>query len=769
MAISFQMVIARGALLLLLTMCIHNSAPSQDAMHGTSGVVLKETPVNRSYRGMPVLFLPGTTQAGNDVGSDNRHQPTNSVTPPLFPDSSGFTRFPGLEGGTVRSITRDSSGWLYLGTDGEVYVSSDNGTHWKMNLFPSQVHNFVEPVTILGPTTIVAESDFYNFISRDRGTTWEYISGNYQGFAVDTNGVVYAGSDYGGVSRSFDTAKTWEPFGLQGKKVWRVWLCGAGRIACPSDSGSYFSTNSGTTWRFRRNDTLYTSALIGDKRGRLFVFSYRDNGLYRSLDFGITWQRLTLPSSVDVYRINVQSDGEVLAVGSGKVLSSLDGGDTWSQLDFPIESPLTAGRDALGNLLVGSFMGVHKWNGGSGEWEALNTGLYGRRIECIIFTSRGSLLVQSLWNWYRSTNGGTDWSVVQFDSTIAGLSAYSPGISTRSGTIFLAAAFEGESGFLRSTDDGVSWDKISVMANNYFFSGIVESASGALVAVNPRGYIFKSTNNGSSWERVREGNTSASSYTGTIAADLNGHCYATTDSIVVVLRNDLLWKETPLRRAYSGWESMSIDTRGEVFLGVAGNGVFHSADSGATWKTMNGGYLDTYVMSTAADDSGNIVAGTGSGVFRLADSVNVWRPFSNGLPRTYMTAMTFSPEGNLYVGTQSFGMYRSNTPLSKRVPRIEPPPAFLPGDFALHQNYPNPFNGGTLIRYFLPAFARVEIKLYDVLGQEIATLVKGDFSPGEYDVRWVPGQAATGVYFCQMKTFSPFGAHNRVIKLLYLR
>jgi hypothetical protein len=77
----------------------------------------------------------------------------------------------------------------------------------------------------------------------------------------------------------------------------------------------------------------------------------------------------------------------------------------------------------------------------------------------------------------------------------------------------------------------------------------------------------------------------------------------------------------------------------------------------------------------------------------------------------------------------------------------------IPTVFALDQNYPNPFNPSTTIRFALPMRANVELKVFDLLGREVRTLLRGDqYAPGVHSVTWdgrnAAGKAvATGVYF----------------------
>jgi hypothetical protein len=70
----------------------------------------------------------------------------------------------------------------------------------------------------------------------------------------------------------------------------------------------------------------------------------------------------------------------------------------------------------------------------------------------------------------------------------------------------------------------------------------------------------------------------------------------------------------------------------------------------------------------------------------------------------------------------------------------------LPQVFALHQNYPNPFNPTTTITYDLPSSAFVTVKVYNIIGEEITTLVNGDLNAGIHTVSWNAGSLPSGVY-----------------------
>ena len=75
----------------------------------------------------------------------------------------------------------------------------------------------------------------------------------------------------------------------------------------------------------------------------------------------------------------------------------------------------------------------------------------------------------------------------------------------------------------------------------------------------------------------------------------------------------------------------------------------------------------------------------------------------------------------------------------------------VPDKFNLAQNYPNPFNPTTNIRFDIQKTSQVELKVYDVLGKEVQTLVNSQLSPGTYNVNFDAATLATGVYFYTIK------------------
>ncbi len=86
-------------------------------------------------------------------------------------------------------------------------------------------------------------------------------------------------------------------------------------------------------------------------------------------------------------------------------------------------------------------------------------------------------------------------------------------------------------------------------------------------------------------------------------------------------------------------------------------------------------------------------------------------------------------------------------------------------DFQLFQNYPNPFNPATIIRYSLPEATHVILKVYNIIGEEITTLVNENKSPGDYRVTWDAENNSSGIYIYQITA----GEYSSARKCIVIR
>ena len=131
-----------------------------------------------------------------------------------------------------------------------------------------------------------------------------------------------------------------------------------------------------------------------------------------------------------------------------------------------------------------------------------------------------------------------------------------------------------------------------------------------------------------------------------------------------------------------------------------------------------------------------------------------------GYPAVDVQAITFDRNGRMFLGT-SDGVFRSR----QITTGIEQNRSVGPLTFALEQNYPNPFNPTTTISYQLPEVNRITLKVFDVLGREVATLVNNVEGPGYKTMQWNASGVASGFYFYKLQA----GDFTQTKKLILLR
>jgi alpha-glucosidase (family GH31 glycosyl hydrolase) len=90
---------------------------------------------------------------------------------------------------------------------------------------------------------------------------------------------------------------------------------------------------------------------------------------------------------------------------------------------------------------------------------------------------------------------------------------------------------------------------------------------------------------------------------------------------------------------------------------------------------------------------------------------------------------------------------------------------YPPAEFVLEQNYPNPFNGSTTFAFSMRSSGNASLKIYDLLGREVATVFSERFSPGFHERRWDATGIPSGVYYYRMEA----GEHSRTRKLVLVR
>ncbi|MGH7595096.1 MAG: Kelch repeat-containing protein [bacterium] len=134
---------------------------------------------------------------------------------------------------------------------------------------------------------------------------------------------------------------------------------------------------------------------------------------------------------------------------------------------------------------------------------------------------------------------------------------------------------------------------------------------------------------------------------------------------------------------------------------------------------------------------------------------NSWRQMAPmPLPRHGIGAATVADTIFIIGGgpVQGFGVSNVNSGFVVSPTTAVRGEAKAPQDFALYQNYPNPFNPSTMIRFVVPSHGPVTLKIFNALGNEIATLVNGKIEAGAHETLWQAGQVPAGIYFYRLQT-----------------
>lgn len=175
-----------------------------------------------------------------------------------------------------------------------------------------------------------------------------------------------------------------------------------------------------------------------------------------------------------------------------------------------------------------------------------------------------------------------------------------------------------------------------------------------------------------------------------------------------------------------------------------------------TWSSVAGATSYTVQVSTSSSFNSFVVNQSGISNTSLA---------LTGLQAS--TQYSWRVSASNTSETSSFSAARSFvTTVASSVELID---GVVPKDFQLAQNYPNPFNPSTTIRFDLPNANRVTLKIFDVSGRELSTLVNDVMRPGRYAVRWNGRDASgrdqsSGTYFYRLQT-SSFSKTNRMVLL----
>lgn len=406
------------------------------------------------------------------------------------------------------------------------------------------------------------------------------------------------------------------------------------------------------------------------------------------------------------------------------------------------------------------------------RWTQSNEGLTNLRVYSLTALSDKIIFTGTVHGIFCSTDSGKSW-----EEKSSGLTNF---VIDALGSNHRNLVYAGVSGgyppygleaeCVISSDTGNYWQTLNVGHNNYGFmalsavdsNNIFGTIRDAYYIYGGNHYIIKSTDGGYSWETTKTYLDNSSSIANPIISK---------DSLILVGRSDPpnLFRSTDLGTT---WQGIYIDSssyppvilsfcyndQGIFFAGTS-NKIFKSTDSGITWHILPQCPEAIYTMCCEGDST---ILAAGYDDYDLMCSTDLgltWNPDTIGLGTNAIRSILQYAPGKYLVGTYFDGVYYSETLVGNETEITDP------SGFSLSQNYPNPFNSTTNMNYEMARGNFISIKVYDVLGKEIETLVNEYKPAGLYTITFNGNNLSSSIYLYRIQA----GSYSEVRKMILLK
>jgi photosystem II stability/assembly factor-like uncharacterized protein len=380
-----------------------------------------------------------------------------------------------------------------------------------------------------------------------------------------------------------------------------------------------------------------------------------------------------------------------------------------------------------------------------GQWEKLT---FPRGSIYTLLNTRAGLLASSGRYIYLSRDNGLTWDSLSSVSI-------GPTELIEVGDVLLSASYYGRIPedtwplpcVFRSEDSGQSWN--SVLAGVYGSPSII--LAGSTLYANPDGALFSSVDTGKTWSRL----DTSGEFPDRIAAIITDR-----STIYLGIQTDRLYRSTDggntwdsLDTGIPSWYYNAVAHNFRVYVGAFQGGFYVSGDRGNTWEAMNSGLPDSSGFRNLFLIKNHLLASVSRDwsqtVYQLDLSGTRWERFDTGLTLDqYAYIYDFSSNDSYIFLAAWNSIWRR--PLSDLVTQVKEPSASLPKAFIVEQNYPSPFNPTTRIQFTIVNRQLTIVKVYDVLGRDVATLVNEVKQPGTYTTEFNGSTLAGGVYFYRL-------------------
>ncbi|MCE1190028.1 MAG: choice-of-anchor A family protein [Ignavibacteria bacterium] len=184
---------------------------------------------------------------------------------------------------------------------------------------------------------------------------------------------------------------------------------------------------------------------------------------------------------------------------------------------------------------------------------------------------------------------------------------------------------------------------------------------------------------------------------------------------------------------------LAKSSQGILFAGTQVDGVYRSYDNGNTWNKLSG-VPEGPIYAIRVDGNNNLfVSSWQNGIYASGDLGNSFSYL--GLGGYAISTIFPSADGRIFVGTKNGKIAVSNKPFA-----VKDPVSLSVNNFALMQNYPNPFNPSTKIQFSVPKAGTYSVKVYNLLGQLVATLADETLAAGQHAVLFDAATLTSGMY-----------------------
>ena len=368
------------------------------------------------------------------------------------------------------------------------------------------------------------------------------------------------------------------------------------------------------------------------------------------------------------------------------------------------------------------------------QWTQTAAG--GATAKCMVHNETGLFVGSHGGGVFLSTDNGLSWTIADTGLTNLNISNLAA-----DGSYLFAGTYKG--GVFISTNNGGNWSPVNNGLSNLNVYSLGFNPPNVYAGTDASG-MFLSTNYGNSWTNVGFSNEIIGSIALRNSIVFAGVTYG-NDGVYRSIDSCKSWLEVMNGVTDNNVLLLAINGS-NLYLGTGSKGLFLSTNNGDDWTNLNNG-LTGDVWSIAFKNS-NIFASTGHGVYLSTNDGADWTNVSDGL--TNLFALSLIIHNNyLFVGCGNNG-WVWRRPLSEMITDVKDIEQ-LPKEFALNQNYPNPFNPSTKISWQLPIGNLVKLKVYDILGREIVTLVNEYKPMGQYETEFNSANLPSGIYFYRLQ------------------